>query len=78
MQLYLLIGLLSSTNLSTPSSQRDALFTYDFSHDFLGFITTTMATTMESIEEQWSPLASTDILSDSWMDMANVKKAVKI
>ena len=35
-----------------------------------------MATT---IEEQWSPpLASTDILSDSWMDMANAKKAVKI
>ena len=39
-------------------------------------ITTTMATT---IEEQWSPpLASTDILSDLWMDMANAKKAVKI
>jgi hypothetical protein len=34
---------------------------------------------MESIEEQWGPpLDSTDILSDSWMDMANTKKAVKI
>jgi hypothetical protein len=38
-----------------------------------------MVTTTESIEEQWSlPLASPDILSDSWMDIANAEKAVKI
>ena len=31
-----------------------------------------------TIEEQWSPPTSTDILCDSWMDMADAKKAVKI
>jgi hypothetical protein len=32
---------------------------------------------MESIEEQWNPPTSTDILSDSWMDIASAKKAAK-
>ena len=32
---------------------------------------------MESIEEQWSPPTSTDILSDSWMDIASAKKAAR-
>jgi hypothetical protein len=33
---------------------------------------------MESIEEQWNPPTSTDILSSSWMDITDSKKAVKI
>lgn len=37
-----------------------------------------MATTIESIEEQWNPPASADILSDSWIAIADAKKAVKI
>lgn len=36
------------------------------------------ATTVESIEEQWNPPTFTDIMSDSWIDMADAKKAVKI
>jgi hypothetical protein len=33
---------------------------------------------MESIEEQWNPPSSPDILSDSWMNITDAKKAVKI
>jgi hypothetical protein len=33
---------------------------------------------MESIEEQWNPPTSTDILSNPWTDIASAKKAVKI
>ena len=33
---------------------------------------------MEPIEEQWSPLSSPDIISDSWMNITDAKKAVKI
>ena len=35
------------------------------------------AANMESIEEQWSPPTSTDILSDSWIDITTAKKAAK-
>ena len=34
--------------------------------------------TMESIEEQWNPSSSPDIVSDSWMNIIDAKKAVKI
>jgi hypothetical protein len=34
--------------------------------------------TIESIEEQWNPPSSADILSDSWMNITDTKKAVKI
>jgi hypothetical protein len=34
--------------------------------------------TMEPIEEQWSPPSPPDILSDSWMNMTDAKKAVKV
>jgi hypothetical protein len=34
--------------------------------------------TMESIEDQWTPLASTEILSTLWPNMIDAKKAVKI
>ena len=33
---------------------------------------------MEPIEEQWNPPSSPDITSDSWMNMSDAKKAVKI
>jgi MULE transposase domain len=33
---------------------------------------------MESIEEQWNPSSSPDIVSDSWMNIIDAKKAVKI
>jgi hypothetical protein len=33
---------------------------------------------MESIEEQWNPPTSTNILSNPWTDIASAKKAVKI
>jgi hypothetical protein len=33
---------------------------------------------MESIEDQWAPLASTEILSTQWPNITNAKKAVKI
>jgi hypothetical protein len=33
---------------------------------------------MESIEEQWNPPSSPDILSDSWTNITDAKKAVKI
>jgi hypothetical protein len=33
---------------------------------------------MDSIEEQWNPPSSPDIVSDSWMNIADAKKAVKI
>jgi hypothetical protein len=33
---------------------------------------------MGSIEEQWNPPRSRDILSDSWMNITDAKKAVKI
>jgi hypothetical protein len=33
---------------------------------------------MESIEEQWDPPSSLDILSDSWTNISDAKKAVKI
>jgi hypothetical protein len=33
---------------------------------------------MDSIEEQWNPPSSLDIVSDSWMNIADTKKAVKI
>jgi hypothetical protein len=34
--------------------------------------------TMEPIEEQWNPPSSPDITSDSWMNISDAKKAVKI
>jgi hypothetical protein len=33
---------------------------------------------MEPIEEQWNPPSSPDIMSDSWINMSDAKKAVKI
>ena len=33
---------------------------------------------MELIEEQWNPPSSPDITSDLWMNISDVKKAVKI
>jgi hypothetical protein len=33
---------------------------------------------MESIEEQWAAPTSPDILTNSWIDIADAKKAVKI
>ena len=33
---------------------------------------------MESIEEQWNPPGPPDILSDSWTNITDTKKAVKI
>jgi hypothetical protein len=33
---------------------------------------------MESIEDQWTPPASTEILSTSWPTITDAKKAVKI
>ena len=45
-------------------------------HFFLNTITAT--NTMESIEEQWNPPSPPDILSDSWMNMTDAKKAVKV
>jgi hypothetical protein len=33
---------------------------------------------MELIEEQWNPPSSLDIMSDLWMNMSDVKKAIKI
>ena len=33
---------------------------------------------MESIEEQWSPEPVIDIISKSWPDIVDAKKAVKI
>jgi hypothetical protein len=33
---------------------------------------------MESIEEQWNPEPAIDIISNSWLDIVDVKKAVKI
>jgi hypothetical protein len=32
---------------------------------------------MESIIEQWNPPTVPDVLSDSWMNITNVKKAVR-
>jgi hypothetical protein len=34
--------------------------------------------TMEPIEEQWSPPSSPDIMSDSWTNIIDAKKAVTI
>jgi hypothetical protein len=34
--------------------------------------------TMEPIEEQWNPPSSPDIMSDSWINMSDAKKAIKI
>ena len=36
-----------------------------------------IAITMESIEEQWIPPSPPDILSSSWINIADAKKAVK-
>ena len=36
-----------------------------------------IAITMESIEEQWNPPSPPDILSSSWINTADAKKAVK-
>ena len=33
---------------------------------------------MESIEEQWNPPSPPDIMSDSWTNIIDTKKAVKI
>ena len=33
---------------------------------------------MESIEEQWNPEPAIDIMSNSWLDIVDAKKAVKI
>src|SRR3981189_2947071 len=33
---------------------------------------------MESIEEQWNPPSSPDIMSDLWMNISDAKKAIKI
>jgi hypothetical protein len=43
---------------------------------FINTITTT--NTMESIEEQWNPPSPPNILSDSWTNITDAKKAVKI
>jgi hypothetical protein len=34
--------------------------------------------TMEPIEEQWNPPSSPDIMSDSWINISDAKKAIKI
>jgi hypothetical protein len=84
---YFLIPRITSTNLSTLPL-RDALFTstnclwhfrvsyHQHHHFFINTITTT--NTMESIEEQWNPPSPPDILSDSWTNITDAKKAVKI
>jgi hypothetical protein len=41
-------------------------------------MTTPNSTTVESIEEQWNPELSTDILSKSWPNITDAKRAVKI
>ena len=33
---------------------------------------------MESITEQWNPPTASNVLSDSWMNITDAKKAVKI
>jgi hypothetical protein len=41
-------------------------------------ITTTIMESLESIEEQWSPPSPPDIMSNSWTNPADAKKAIKI
>jgi hypothetical protein len=41
-------------------------------------IDTPNSTTMESIEEQWDPEPSSDIISKSWPNIANAKTVIKI
>ena len=33
---------------------------------------------MEPIEEQWNPYSSPDIMSDLWINISDIKKAIKI
>ena len=88
---YFLIAQITNTNLSTLPL-RDALFTstiidFGFSghqhHHFSSTPSTlslqpTSPITMEPIEEQWNPPSCPDIMSDSWINFSDAKKAVKI
>ena len=86
---YFLIAQITSTNLSTLPS-RDVLFTstiltlafqglyHHHQHHHFFYYTQHSPSTMESIEEQWNPSSSPDIVSDSWTNVTDEKKAVKI
>jgi hypothetical protein len=86
--MYSIIGQYTSINLNTLISYASRCLLFGDSDQLLPTVThihahirihaTLNSNAMESIEEQWNAPTSTDILSDSWVNIADAKKAVKI
>ena len=81
MHRYVLIALLTSLIVSTPSLPRDATTIYFIlsrdNHHHHNLDPTT-STAMQSIQDQWTASSSNDdITSKSWDNIADAKKAIK-